>query len=338
MTTYAPTYPLAPARPVAAGLDDQATRLRAIIESQRARGPAEAAPAATVGRRARVISVSSGKGGVGKTNLCVNLAIALAGAGKRVTLLDADLGLANADVLCGITPTKRLERFVGVADGAAVGSRSALAELTVEAPGGFRLVPGSAGVARMAELSEHERARLLAGVAELERDADLLIIDTAAGLGHSVLELMQVADLSIVVVTPEPTSIADAYAVIKCAAAQSPGPEGRRARLALVVNQARDRAEAQAVHRRISGVASRFLGFEVPLLGRVALDPRVTLAVRRRTPVLIDAPRAECSRDIRALAAGLVAALAPEVPARGLRESRRSTLSEALSKLVLRTK
>jgi flagellar biosynthesis protein FlhG len=283
-----------------------------------------------------VVTVSSGKGGVGKTNLCVNLAIALAAAGKRTTLLDADLGLANADVLCGITPTKRLERFVGVSDGGVVGSRSALAELTMDAPGGFRLVPGSAGVARMAELSEHERARLLAGVAELERDADLLVIDTAAGLGHSVLELMQVADLCIVVATPEPTSIADAYAVIKCAAGQGSG--GRSARLGLVVNQARDPAEAQAVHRRISGVASRFLGFEVPLLGRVALDACITQAVRKRVPLLIDSPRAEAARDIRALANGLVTALSPEAPARGLRESVRSGLSGALARLVLRGK
>jgi flagellar biosynthesis protein FlhG len=334
MTTYASPQL---ARPPTA-LEDQATRLRAMIEAERSRPPAEAAPAPPA-RRARVITVSSGKGGVGKTNLCVNLAIALVAAGKRTTLLDADLGLANADVLCGITPTKRLERFVGVNDGGVVGNRSALAELTVDAPGGFRLVPGSAGVARMAELSEHERARLLAGVAELERDADLLIIDTAAGLGHSVLELMQVADLSIVVVTPEPTSIADAYAVIKCAAAQPAGIAGRPARLGLVVNQARDRSEAQAVHTRISGVASRFLGFGVPLLGHVALDHRITVAVRKRSPVLIDAPRAECSRDIRALAQGLAVALAPDpVAARGLRESRRSPLSEALSRLVLRGK
>jgi flagellar biosynthesis protein FlhG len=288
-------------------------------------------------RRARVITVSSGKGGVGKTNLCVNLSIALAAAGKRTTLLDADLGLANADVLCGITPTRRLERFVGVNDGGAVGSRSALAELAIDAPGGFKLVPGSAGVARMAELTEHERARLLAGVAELEREADLLVIDTAAGLGHSVLELMQVADLSIVIATPEPTSIADAYAVIKCAAAQPSG--ARSARLGLVVNQARDGAEALAVHKRISGVASRFLGFEIPLLGHVALDHRFTQAVRKRTPLLIDAPRAEASRDIRALAKGLVAALSPDAAAaRGLREPRRSAVSEALSRLVLRGK
>jgi flagellar biosynthesis protein FlhG len=317
---------------------DQATRLRAIIESQRARPPAEPEPPPAP-RHARVITVSSGKGGVGKTNLCVNLAIALAAAGTRTTLLDADLGLANADVLCGLTPTKRLERFVGVADSGVVGSRSALADLAVDAPGGFRLVPGSAGVARMAELSEHERARLLAGVAELERDADLLLIDTAAGLGHSVLELMQVADLCIIVVTPEPTSIADAYAVIKCAAAQPAGPAGRSARLGLVVNQARDHAEALAVRTRISGVASRFLGFQVPLLGHVALDHRLTLAVRKRTPVLIDAPRATCSRDIRALARGLVAALAPPpAAARELREPRRAALSEALARLVLRGK
>jgi flagellar biosynthesis protein FlhG len=334
------------------GGEDQAARLRALVDAAAARErPPEPARAE---RRARVISISSGKGGVGKTNLCVNVAIALAAAGKRVTLLDADLGLANADVLCGLTPGKRLDRLLGVSDAGASGGgrggwggggaagRSGLSEIVVEAPGGFRLVPGASGVSRMADLGDLERARLLAIVAELEREADLLLIDTAAGLGASVLGLMRAADLAIVVATPEPTSIADAYALIKCAASRGGGGQGngagvwREARVGLVVNQSRDEGEGRAVHARISGVCQRFLGFGVPLLGQVAMDGRVPQAVRRRVPVMIDAPRCEASRGIRALGEGLVCALAAEAAPK-LREGLWG-LSGAISRLVLRSK
>jgi flagellar biosynthesis protein FlhG len=293
------------ARPAAG---DQASGLRAMVEAGIEAGAGR--PSARVGaRRAAVIAIASGKGGVGKTNIAVNLSIALSELGCRATLVDADPGMANADVLCGLSPAKRLEAVVG-------GGQRTMRQIAVDAPGGFRLVPGAVGVARMAELPREDRASLLAGLADLERDSDAVVLDTGAGLGPSVLSLVNVADLCIVVATPEPPSIADAYALIKCVLAQqeaerlsdraqrgvAPAPPA----LAMVVNQAADAKEAAAVHARIAAVCARFLSYPLPMLGSVTQDPRLTAAVRQRRPVLLGAPRTPASRDIRELAALLV--------------------------------
>lgn len=286
---------------VVVGGGDQAARLRALAGAARvaAVAPVEAAPQARPTRRsAKIVAVSSGKGGVGKSNVAVNLSIALASPpyGLRVTLLDADLGTANADVLCGVMPRARLEEV-------AAGVRS-MREIAVEAPGGFRLVPGSAGIARMADLPAVHRERLVAAVSELEADADVVIVDTAAGVGAGVTSFLRLADLGVVVTTPEPPAIADAYALVKCVAGRrGQGAEHARAStLALVVNQVADAAEAAAVHARIAGVCVRFLGLALPMLGHVAHDLRVVAAVRQRRPLLVVDPRAPASRDVRAVA------------------------------------
>jgi len=315
--------------------DDQATRLRAMVEDvERRQAALRPAPAPNAGRgqvqhtrRARIVTVSSGKGGVGKTNTCVNLAIALTQLGKRTTLLDADLGMANADVLCGLTPVRRLDHFVGVSDGvhatpgAAVSGRS-LREIAVEAPGGFRLIPGAMGVARMANLDPREQARLLAGLQDLERDSDLLIVDTGAGLGPEIISFVQAADLAVIIATPEPTSIADAYALIKCsllaqrrvsrAHGLRPEPPTPAPRMELVVNQVTGQQEAAAVHARIAGVCQRFLGYSLPLLGWVTQDARVGAAVRKRRPVLLESEKCQASRDLRQLAGVVARILGPD--------------------------
>jgi flagellar biosynthesis protein FlhG len=301
-------------------------------------------------RRSRVISISSGKGGVGKTNTTVNLAIALAQAGHRTILLDADLGMANADVLCGLSPTRRLEHYVGVSDltvagrpqtpnDAAALARRSLQELAVDAPGGFRLIPGSVGVTRMAELSTRERARLMAGLVELDRETDYLLIDTGAGLGRDVIAFMEVADLAIVVATPEPTSIADAYALIKCAHNHAQEAHALRRssgaaepHIALLVNQASAQAEADAVHARMSAVSARFLGAPLRSLGWISQDQRVVAAVRARRPVLLDSPGAAASRDLQRLARVVTKELGGE----SAPSQRPKGISGWLSRLVLR--
>lgn len=304
---------------------DQAARLRALVDSS---GPMLTGQAR---RRCKVLTVSSGKGGVGKTTACVSLSIAMTQLGWKTTLLDADLGMANADVLCGLSPTRRLEHFVGVQDRSFASThRTDLREIAIDAPGGFRLIPGSVGVARMAELASHERARLLSALDQMEDGTELLIVDTGAGLGRDVLSFMQSADVSLVIATPEPTSIADAYALIKCSLMGSPRPS----RLALVVNQVSSKKEAESVHSRIAAVCARFLNYRIPCLGWIAQDSQVGAAVRRRTPLILDEPRCQAARDLRRLACVLVDNLelrhAPEA------RPRLSGLSGLWSRLTLR--
>jgi flagellar biosynthesis protein FlhG len=310
-------------------MDDQATRLRALMAAGEVGEVGSQAgvpgPMASTVRSVEggvvvapaplTIAVASGKGGVGKTNVAVNLAVAFAGAGHRVTLLDADLGTANADVLCGLMPSARLDHVLAGPLGVHDGGRRTLRDILVEAPGGFRLIPGSAGIARMADLSVLDRRALFMALAELDHDTDLLIIDTAAGVGSGVTSFVDAADTCVVVSTPEPTSVADAYALIKCAATTATGLECWRSssddarerrggvpRFQLVLNQCVDALEARRVAARIGAVCDRFLGLNVPMLGWIAQDVRVAEAVRARQPLLVRSPDAAASRNISALA------------------------------------
>ncbi|MBN4052660.1 P-loop NTPase [Roseiflexus sp. AH-315-K22] len=292
---------------------DQASALRALVSRTR---PDEGSRRVQPRKRATIISIASGKGGVGKTTLAVNLAIALTRANQRVVLLDADLGMANADVICGLLPAKRLERAIPRDPGSACGV--SFADLMIDAPGGFKLVPGAAGVARMADLGTDHRSRLLGGIAHLAESCDVLLIDTGAGLSRSVRSFVNIADRVLVVATPEPTSIADAYALIKCTLTR---PENERqsdrvgvvhsaARpaIGLLVNQAASAAEAQGVHTRIASVCARFLNYPLPMVGWVSQDVRVSRSVRARQPFMLDARNCTAAKDLQRVAAGLVEA------------------------------
>src|SRR3989440_4318703 len=206
---------------------DQATQLRDLARKE---------------SRASVIAITSGKGGVGKSNIAVNLAIKLAGAGKDVVLLDADLGLANADVLCNIDLPSNLAHVIA--------RKKELSEVIVQGPGGFRLIGGASGLARMADLSDVDRQRLVDALGELEHEADVILIDTGAGISPNVLAFARAADHVLVVTTPEPTAITDAYAVIKVISR-----DGNERRVSLLVNQVQSPAEARVVYERISKVA-----------------------------------------------------------------------------------
>jgi flagellar biosynthesis protein FlhG len=245
-------------------------------------------------RLARAIAITSGKGGVGKTNLAVNLSIALAHE-RRVCLLDADLGMANVDVLCGLSPRATLE------DVLQHGRR--IDEVMVLAPGGFRLVPGASGVASVANLGLQARRRLLAQLAALERHADMLVIDTAAGIASNSIAFAAAAHTVLVAVTPEPTSITDAYGAVKTIASKV-----REPRIRIVVNMANDRDEGEEVFRRIDRVSRTFLDLPLVLGGIVPFDPAVRACVRRREPVLLSEPDCPASKAIRAVARGVLAA------------------------------
>lgn len=272
---------------------DQASRLRELVEalSGKARPAATSAPAR---RTVPVLAIASGKGGVGKTNLAVNLAIALARSGRRTTLLDADLGMANADVLCGLMPGRRLDSVL-------LDERAGLASCVVDAPGGFLLVPGAVGVARVADLDPASRTRLVEGLVSLETRSDIILVDTGAGIGHDVLSFAAAADRSIVVVTPEPTSIADAYGLIKCIAARARASHVARPEIEIVINNAPSRREADRVSAKLSATCERFLRFSPRVLGVIRHDDHVQRAVRARDPHLLSFPRCRASRDVIAL-------------------------------------
>lgn len=324
------------------GVDDQATRLRRLVEQ--ATGEPSPGSCGSGSRAdlqlpvrtglAKVVAVASGKGGVGKTNFAVNLAIILAQRGLRVVLIDADLGTANADVLCGLNPAARLNHLVTalpVHDGA----KRTASQILIEAPGGFRLLPGAAGVARMADLSGSEQRRLLEIVGELEREADVLIVDTAAGVGRAVTSMLESADLGIIVTTPEPTAVADAYALIKCTvlADDQNWHAERAAKLRVVVNQAGAPGEALSVHARLHAVCERFLGVPIAMLGEIAQDLRVAQSVRARRPFLLHAPDCPAARHMVSLADRIIQQL-------GLRQenseiSGRTGFRSALARILL---
>lgn len=341
-------------RPAAGAPGDQASRLRSMVDphapaahagvhahapARPPQPPAEhldpviARRAAAGTGLARLICIASGKGGVGKTNLAVNLSAALARTGCRTVLLDADLGTANADVLCGLLPSARLDRALASAP---AGPRP-MRELLVEAPGGFRLVPGAAGLAGAADLSPRQRLLLVQQLGRLEREADVVVADLSAGIGPSVLSLVCAADLTLLLATPEPTSLADAYALLKCVAPRLRGQAGAgdasSAPIGLVASQVAGVEEAAVVHARLAGVAQRFLGLRVPLLGWVAQDPRVPSAVRRKVPFLLDSPRCQASRDVLRLAHDLARRL--RIGDAGVPSREGGGLARALARMIL---
>ena len=323
--------------------DDQATRLRALMDrmaeqqkrAERPSSPEPMKPATLGGRlgaegwgrpasranvappeerasrtRSRVVAIASGKGGVGKTNLSVSLAATLAQMGRRVTLLDADFGLANADVLAGVTPRGRIDEVVS-------GERP-IRDILVETPGGFRLAAGASGVAKLVDAGAQTARAIVSRLERLERDADLVLIDCAAGIGRPVLAMLLAADMPIVVVTPEPTSITDAYGLIKAGRLEA-DRAGRAFTPQLWVNQASDEREALAVYEKISKVGQRFLGSPIGMIGWTPSDASVREAVRRRAPVALMAPGKPAAKSIRRTAEELTRRLElrPAEPADG---------------------
>ncbi|GAB5495930.1 MAG: MinD/ParA family protein [Phycisphaerales bacterium] len=245
--------------------DDQATRLRAMLTGNEA--VVDAAPMQIEQPRPKLITLASGKGGVGKTFTSISLAAAFAASGRRTTLIDADFGAANADIMLGLAPLRRLDEcFIkGFARG------HTLRDISIDSGAGFRLVPGPVGMGRPPATAD--RQRLLSGLSSLNDSSDLALLDCSAGVGPSVLDLLDASDLAVVVLTPEPTSIADAYALVK-SLVRSKGPESA-SNLWLLVNQAGSKAEAERVHRRVSAVAKRFLGLALPLIGSIPHDKAV---------------------------------------------------------------
>jgi flagellar biosynthesis protein FlhG len=231
-------------------------------------------------RPVKVIAVASGKGGVGKTNITVNLGVALATQGKQVLLLDADLGLANIDVMLGLHPQYNLQHVLN-------GSKT-LAEIIVEGPAGLKIIPAASGVQRMAELSPAEHAGMIQAFSEMEQHIDILLIDSAAGIADSVVSFTRAAQEVIVVVCDEPASITDAYAFVKLLSR-----EYKVSRFHIIANMCRTIQEGRELFNKISMVCERFLEVNLDFMGIVPFDEDLRRAVKKQRAVVEYLPRSK---------------------------------------------
>jgi len=236
----------------------------------------------------KIIAVASGKGGVGKTNIVANLAASLSDLDKKVVILDADFGLANIDVLLGITPRCHIGHVL-------FGNKS-LSEIAIQGPKGIRIIPASSGLQRMSELTSAQRTHVMESLSHLDFDADYVLIDTAAGISRNVVHFLASADEVIVVSAPEPTVIVDTYAVIKIILAENLSKP-----VHVLINSAASASEGRDVFCQINSVAKRFINRELSYLGHVQRDPHVLQAVRSQVLVtnrFPDAPASRCFREL----------------------------------------
>jgi len=254
---------------------------------------AKEAPALAKGRNTRFIAVTSGKGGVGKTNIVANLSFSLSELGKKVVVLDADFGLANLDVLLGLTPRYHLGHVL-------YGDKD-IGEIIVQGPEGIQIIPASSGLQQMSELTLMQRNRLVEGFSRLDMGIDYFIIDTAAGVSRNVVHFLVSANEVFVVSAPEPTAIVDAYAIIKIILS-----EDSEKQIRVIVNSVKQAEDAYEVFCQINSVVKRFLNREVDYLGYVERDNYVQRAVKSQMLVTHRFPNAPASRCFRNLAQQIV--------------------------------
>lgn len=249
----------------------------------------------------RVIAVASGKGGVGKTNVVANLAVSLSKMGKRVLVLDADLSLGNLDVLLGLVPQHTIEDVL-------VGTHT-LAEIMLIGPAGIHVLPAGSGVPRLTSLTEAQQVMIQEQLADLAAEMDVLLIDTGAGISPNVTFFASSADETMVIVSPEPTSLTDAYALIKVLARQY-----RERRFKVLVNRARSPREASEVFGKLDVAVDRFLHVAVELVGAVPDDDYVHMAVMQQKAVSDMFPEAPSTQVFKRLAQQLLQWPKPDLP------------------------
>ena len=255
--------------------------------------------------QARVITVTSGKGGVGKTNVTVALAVAFARLGKKVLILDADLGLSNVDVILGASAPGNLFQVIH--------NGLDLNDVVADGPLGIKFISGGSGIYDLSNLSDSQIQYFLHQVGQFDNWADIILIDTGAGLNRMVLNFVLAADEVIVVTTPEPTAVADAYAVIKAYAAK-----GGQSPVRLIVNRVRELAEGEGVLNKLAKVSQRFLGLSISHLGFIFEDRMVQKSVTSQVPLMVAYPDSVAARCIDRIAHSLLFGEDLPVP-RGIR-------------------
>ena len=255
---------------------DQAANLRRLVVEN------------NTARRTKTIAITSGKGGVGKTSIADSLAIALAKRNYSITLLDADLGLANVNVVLGIIPKYNLYHVIK--------GKKKLEEIIIDVPEGIKIIAGASGFHQLANLDVKQREYFIKSLAELNAD-DYMIIDTGAGISQNVLSFLVASDEVIVITTPEPTSITDAYGTIKAIAANDPDKTVK-----LLVNRAQTVTEAKKVAQRVINIAGQFLNIKVDNLGFIFDDLYVAKSIRNQKPFIVSYPKSKASTCVEIIA------------------------------------
>lgn len=263
---------------------DQADSLRNIIKKHEIEAKE---------KTARVITVTSGKGGVGKTSLSVNLAIQLGRLGKKVVIMDADFGLANIEVMLGIRPKYNLTdlMFRG----------KSIRDIITYGPEGIGFISGGSGINEMANLDRDQVFQLIQKMDDLDRQADVIIVDTGAGIGNSVLEFVAASAEVLLVVTPEPTSITDAYALLKTLNRNSSYKPGKTV-VKMVANQVRNEKEADELFDKLGVVVNKFLNIDIDYMGAIPYDINMQKAVMKQQPVSMALPNSGAARSVENIA------------------------------------
>lgn len=256
---------------------DQASELRNIIKSK-GQSLEQDLNSNRKKSNSTVVSVSSGKGGVGKSNLVANLAIFFAKYNKKVLIIDADLGLANIEVLFGIIPKKNLMHILN--------NEATIDEALSQGPMDIKLLSGGSGLRALPELTTEQQIRLINNFKYLDKRFDIILIDNGAGVNSTVINFIKASDEILIVSTPEPTSITDAYALIKIVTEDM----NKELKLNLIINQANDLEESKEVFQKLQLVSSKFLGVDLNYLGYLPVDNKLSVAVRMQNPIALSYP------------------------------------------------
>lgn len=298
-------------------MKDQAERLREMAYQARQQIEAELLQS----HRSRVVAISSGKGGVGKSTLALNLALVLCSQGKRVLLLDADMGMANLDIMLGMVPKYNLFHMIQ-------GKRS-LDDIIIPGPQGMSIIPGGSGIQELANLPAGDMKRLLVELGKLDNDYDYMILDTGAGISQNVTTFILAADDAIIITTPEPTSLTDAYGVLK-----SMNRACYEGNVYLVVNRVSDDSEGILVAEKFKMVTQKYLDVDLVDLGHIINDGIVSESIRKQQPFAEIYPRSRATRNIERIAEKLLAAANGEESLSELHETKPTGIKKFFRRIL----
>ena len=298
-------------------MKDQAERLREMAYQARQQIEAELLQS----HRSRVVAISSGKGGVGKSTLALNLALVLCTQGKRVLLLDADMGMANLDFMLGMVPKYNLFHMIQ-------GKRS-LDDIIIPGPQGMSIIPGGSGIQELANLPAGDMKRLLVELGKLDNDYDYMILDTGAGISQNVTTFILAADDVIIITTPEPTSLTDAYGVLK-----SMNRACYEGNVYLVVNRVSDDSEGILVAEKFKMVTQKYLDVDLVDLGHIINDGIVSESIRKQQPFAEIYPRSRATRNIERIAEKLLAAANGEESLSELHETKPTGIKKFFRRIL----